>query len=100
LSQSPPTCRIFSTVALDEVEQALTKKAFRPFDERYTKIEGRFQRVQRRETSTPKSIQQLPTREQLTIQRMIALIYECSVNRIAAKALVDRILTRLGEVLP
>jgi hypothetical protein len=33
LSQSPPTCRIFSTIALDEVEQALTKKAFRPLRE-------------------------------------------------------------------
>ena len=74
------------------------RKSERPkLDERYSKLERRFQKVERTEASAPKSIQRLPKREQLTIQRMIALIYECSANRVAAKSLVDRILARLGE---
>ncbi len=44
-------------------EADIVRKSERPkLDERYAKLERRFQRVQRSETSAPKSIQQLPTR--------------------------------------
>lgn len=37
----------------------------------------------------------LPTDEQARYREMINLIYECSANRVAAKALVDRIMTKV-----
>ena len=38
----------------------------------------------------------LPDRKRQTYERFFELIYECSTNRIAAKALIDRILLRLA----
>jgi len=40
-------------------------------------------------------LMRLPTRQRKAYERFFELIYECSVNRVAAKALIDRILLRL-----
>jgi molecular chaperone HtpG len=43
----------------------------------------------------------LPTAERATYERMFELIYECSVNRVAARKLIERITARVsgGPVL-
>lgn len=59
--------------------------------------------LSRRLTMAEKKVQtsdayaHLPEGEREIVTRMMGLIYECSTNRLAAKALVDRILARLGE---
>jgi molecular chaperone HtpG len=62
---------------------------------RHSALEESLRTVQSKTTS-PRTIESLPKKDRATIQRMIALIYECSTNRLAAKSLVDRILARLG----
>ena len=39
-------------------------------------------------------LSRIPKKDRPIVQKMISLIYECSANRIAAKALVDRIVAR------
>jgi hypothetical protein len=40
-------------------------------------------------------LQRLPEAEREMYERMFELIYECAVNRSAAKALIDRILLKI-----
>ncbi|WP_288415419.1 ATP-binding protein [uncultured Novosphingobium sp.] len=50
-------------------------------------------------TSQPESpLDVLPPAKRKSYQEMVDLIYECSVNRVAAKSLIDRILDKLNEV--
>ena len=42
-------------------------------------------------------LQRLPAAKRRAYQEVIDLIYECSANRVAAKALVDRLMQKLGE---
>lgn len=63
---------------------------------RYAELEDRLARVQD-QGGAPDALAAIPEIERAVVQRMIALIYECSQNRGAAKSLVDRILARLGE---
>lgn len=65
-------------------------------DERYAQLEQRLATAQTKDGDGGDSMPQVPERERATVQKMIGLIYECSVNRVAAKALVDRIIARLG----
>lgn len=72
-------------------------------DERRTmrgNLEGQRSRIATVDTSVqPESpLDLLPNAKKKSYQEMIDLIYECSVNRVAAKSLVDRILDRLNEV--
>ena len=62
---------------------------------RYAVLEGRLEKAQAI-TATPDALVGLPQTERAVVQKMIALIYECSANQVAAKSLVDRILARLG----
>lgn len=64
--------------------------------ERYSMLKDRMEKAQAKPEMLG-SLASLPENERAIVQRMITLVYDCSVNRIAAKALVDRILARLGE---
>ncbi len=63
---------------------------------RYDELEGRLSRTQE-QGNAPDALAAIPESERAVVQRMLALIYACSPNRVAAKSLVDRILARLGE---
>ncbi|BDU70852.1 ATP-binding protein [Mesoterricola silvestris] len=62
--------------------------------ERHQELESRLKKA-KKVTSEAGPLAELPKKERETIQRMISLIYECSVNRVAAKTLVDRIMARI-----
>lgn len=64
--------------------------------ERFAQLEERFSQAQNK-IGVSDALSVVPEAERAVVQRMISLIYECSVNRVAAKSLVDRILARLGE---
>jgi molecular chaperone HtpG len=38
----------------------------------------------------------LPEAERAQFERFFELVYECSINRVAAKSLIDRILERIA----
>ena len=83
-----------------EMKQTILTSLFEEPDcaaltDRYSVMEERLKKALRKKVS-PKELANLPEKDRATIQRMISLIYECSTNRLAAKALVDRILARLG----
>lgn len=86
--------------AMFEMKQTILTSLFEEPDcaaltDRYSVMEERLKKALRKKVS-PKELANLPEKDRATIQRMISLIYECSTNRLAAKALVDRILARLG----
>lgn len=64
--------------------------------ERISQLEDRFTQAQTK-TDVPDALSAVPKTERAVVERVIALIYECSANRVVAKLLVDRILARLGE---
>jgi molecular chaperone HtpG len=66
-------------------------------DSRYGALEKRLHKVEVSNEDALAAIPNMSGKEQRTVKKMIALIYECSVNRVAAKVLVDRILARLGS---
>ena len=47
-------------------------------------------------TEDASPLARLPVERRAMYEEMFALIYECSVNRVAAKSLVDRILLRVS----
>lgn len=63
----------------------------------YSRLEHRLTKAAGQEANSAPGLVSLPEDERAVIEHMIALIYECSANRLAAKALVDRILARLGQ---
>lgn len=63
---------------------------------RYTQLENRLHKIEKTDDNPAIVIRNVSDPERKTIQRMVALIYECSQNRVAAKLLVDRILAKLG----
>jgi molecular chaperone HtpG len=66
--------------------------------ERYVRLEERLTSASTQASGDgADALGALPESERAVVQRMIALIYDCSANRVAAKSLVDRILARLGE---
>ena len=81
--------RVTEANVLDDEDRAI-------LTERYCKLEGRLN-VARDRANAPDALAAIPENERAVVQRMIALIYECSANRVAAKSLVDRMLARLGE---
>jgi len=73
---------------LDEAQKSGLSASLSALEERFAKTELT--------TATNDALGCLPEEEREIVRRMIGLIYECSVNRVAAKSLVDRILARLG----
>jgi molecular chaperone HtpG len=67
-------------------------------EEHYSKLEERLEKIENEGNESPNALNCIPENERPVFQKMIALIYECSTNRVAAKALVDRILARLGAL--
>lgn len=65
-------------------------------EEKCAQLEERLETAQKKDGEASDVMQQIPAQDRATMQKMITLIYECSANRVAAKALVDRILARLG----
>ncbi len=63
--------------------------------ERFAELEQRLANAKGTEEQGS-SLSHIPAEERAVVQKMIGLIYECSTNRVAAKALVDRILVRMG----
>lgn len=63
--------------------------------QRHNALESRLEEA-RNTAPGSNTLTDLPEEERAVVQKMIALIYECSANRVAAKSLVDRILARLG----
>ncbi len=61
---------------------------------RHNELESRL-KIAKRIKDEVDPFPHLPKKERDIVQKMIGLIYECSTNRIAAKALVDRIMARL-----
>jgi len=61
---------------------------------RISKIEERVRSVTREAPNSPLDI--LPPAKRGMYRQMIELIYECSINRVAAKSLVDRILEKIA----
>ena len=74
--------------------QILRKEDRSLLADRHLELESRLKKA-KKVTSDAGPLASLPKKERETIQRMIGLIYECSANRVAAKALVDRIMARL-----
>lgn len=42
-------------------------------------------------------LERLPARKRATYKEVFDLVYECSVNQVAAKSLIDRMLNRLSR---
>lgn len=81
--------RVTQATVLDADERAA-------LTERYDELDDRLSRAQN-QGNAPDVLAAIPESERAVVQRMLALVYECSANRVAAKSLVDRILARLGE---
>ncbi|MEG3639257.1 hypothetical protein [Magnetococcus sp. PR-3] len=64
--------------------------------QRYTELETDLEKAEE-SVQDSKGLTAIPENGQAVVQKMISLIYECSVNRVAAKSLVDKVLARLGE---
>lgn len=75
--------------ALDDIDK-------KPLIKRFSSLENRINKIEK-SPSQSKALNHLSKKESAIAQRIIGCIYECSQNRIVAKALVDRILVRLGE---
>jgi len=73
----------------DEIKSLLASKA--------SAAETRVQRYLGNSTTASDPLATLPSSKKTAYQHVISLIYECSANRIAAGALVERLLGRLTE---
>jgi hypothetical protein len=60
-------------------------------------LNARVGKVLGAEAAETDPLEQFSPRDRKTYQHIISLIYECSTNRAAALALVDKLLTRLGS---
>lgn len=59
-------------------------------------LRGRLGAAMNDDKAVSSPLMRLPEAQRKTYEHFFELIYECSVNRVAAKALIDRILMRLG----
>jgi len=86
--------KVLETRHLDEdVRKSLTGKA--------ETAEARVQKLLGEGAALSDPLDALPSPKKTAYRHIISLIYECSANRVAASALVDRILSRLSdEVAP
>lgn len=82
--------RIAQFEAIPPRERALLQRRIKQFEKRY----GMLRQRKRRSISLPN----LPRSKRLAFEEAIDLIYECSRNRLAAKALVARISARLNAL--
>ena len=73
----------------DETRKSLTGKA--------ETAEARVQRLLGNGATASDPLAALPSSKRIAYQQGISLIYECSANRIAAGALVERLLSRLSD---
>jgi molecular chaperone HtpG len=73
----------------EEIRKSLTDKA--------ETVETRVQRLLGDGTSASDPLAAIPSPKKTAYQHIISLIYECSANRIAAGALVERLLSRLSD---
>jgi hypothetical protein len=76
----------------EEVRKLLTGKA--------EMAEARVQRLLGDGATESNPLAALPSPKKAAYQHVISLIYECSANRIAAGALVERLLSRLSDEVP
>ena len=60
-----------------------------------TSLHAKMSSLLNEETVSASPLARLPDRERQTYERFFELIYECSTSRVAARALIDRILMRL-----
>lgn len=60
-------------------------------------IEGRIRKLLGEGAAMSDPLAALPSAKRTAYQHVISLIYECSANRVAAGALVERLLGKLGE---
>ncbi|MCY4560201.1 MAG: ATP-binding protein [Chloroflexi bacterium] len=63
--------------------------------QRITHLRAKLSSLMEEEFIPASPLARLPSRKRRAYERFFALIYECSTNRVAAKALIDRILIRL-----
>lgn len=63
---------------------------------RFEALEKRISGISGNQDST-NPLSTLSKRERQTFEKVFGLIYECSVNRVAAKSLIDRILARISH---
>jgi molecular chaperone HtpG len=73
----------------EEVRRALADKA--------NTVEARIQKLLGEGAAASDPLASLPSPKRTAYQRIISLIYECSANRVAAGALVERLLRRLAD---
>lgn len=66
-------------------------------DARVTELERLASETSERQNSSD-PLSALPKSKQKTYREVFDLIYECSLNRVAAKSLVDRILSRISKI--
>ena len=64
--------------------------------DRITSLRSKLTSLLNENAASASALARLPDRKRQTYERFFELIYECSTNRVAARALVDRILLRLG----
>ena len=60
-----------------------------------TSLRAKLSSLLNEETVLASPLARLPDTKRHTYERFFELVYECSTNRVVAKALIDRILTRL-----
>lgn len=87
---------------LSEIQKAFDFSLFDDIDRnemraRADELDGRIKRISNREINGD-IFQTLPRNKQAVYREVFDLIYECSVNRIAAKSLVNRILARSSNL--
>lgn len=81
--------RVTETSVLAEADRIILANRYVQLEERVGKAQAKL--------DTADTLLSMTDAERAVVQRMIALIYECSANRLVAKSLVDRIIARLGE---
>lgn len=59
------------------------------------RLRGRLGNIMEDATPVASPLMRLPPKQRKTYEDFFELVYECSINRVAAKALIDRILLRL-----
>jgi hypothetical protein len=60
-------------------------------------LKGELSAAMNDEVDISSPLMRLPAAQQKMYEHFFELIYQCSVNRVAAKALIDRILLRLEQ---
>jgi len=78
------------TLAMSEEQRQLAKRKLTTLKRLVSRTKGAMGKESR--------LSVLPAAEQRTVEKVLALIYECAPNRTAARLLVDRLLTRLPRL--